>query len=97
LVNELNDNLGYIKRIIFDPTSGTVDLNTLTMPCLYYFAGAVPVSNWTYSTLTDVTMLSTGGDRAWQCIFIGDGTLYFRVSPWDGTWLPWYKIAGVLA
>ena len=85
--------MGEIKIIDFGPNSGTIDLDTLTEPCLYKFSGAVSVINGPYEIMGDQTMLVTGGAMSFQ-ITIKDGEIAYRSSYWDGPFGPWYKITG---
>lgn len=88
--------MGKIKIITFAPESGTIDLDTLTEPCLYRFAGTVSVINDPYDEfMRDQTMLVTGGVMSFQ-ITIKDGEIIYRNSLWNGDFGPWYKITGTV-
>jgi hypothetical protein len=87
----LGQAMGKIKIIEFGPYSGTIDLDTLTEPCLYKFAGSVSVINGPYEIMGDQTMLVTGGAMSFQ-ITIKDGEIAYRNSSWNGIFGSWYKI-----
>jgi len=92
----LGQAMGKIKIIEFNPESGTIDLNTLTEPYLYRFAGAVSVINDPYDEfMRDQTMLVTGGAMSFQ-ITIKNGEIAYRSSFWTGDFGPWYKITNTI-
>ena len=86
--------IGKIKIIEFTPHSGTIDLNTLTEPCLYKFSGSVSVINGPYEAMRDQTMLVTGGALSFQITIsaLDNGEIAYRSSYWSGVFGPWYKI-----
>ncbi|SUY49420.1 Uncharacterised protein [Lacrimispora sphenoides] len=95
-----NANKYYLSDIavtyMYDPTNGTVDLNSTTQTGFHRFRGAVPILNGPpgISSLPDCTILVSGATHGFQVIF-ASSNVYCRYLAWDGVPSQWKRISTI--